>query len=74
MDSDNESDGVIISCNKPASTQPSVPPSGGASHVKRAAPSAPSAPLSFASIAGALAGNSSSAPAQVDAAPLAVKA
>lgn len=68
MDSDNESDGVIITC-KPSNGN-TAPVSGNASPVKKAAP------LSFASIAGALSGKSTdvSSPAQADAAPVAVKA
>lgn len=76
MTSDDESDAVIISC-KPSSgaaTAPaSVPASGVSSPVKRA-------PVSFARIAGALAGaNSASTPsppaaAAAETAPLAVKA
>ena len=67
MDSDNESDGVIITC-KPSSNN-TAPASGSASPVKKAAP------LSFASIAGALGTSapSTQAPA-VDSAPVAVKA
>lgn len=67
MDSDNESDGVIITC-KP-STSTTAPASGAASPVKKAAP------LSFASIAGALGGASTSTSAgQAESAPVAVKA